>query len=35
VLVRTGKYREDAVARSAVVPDLVVDDVTGLIDLQA
>lgn len=33
VLVKTGKYREDAVARSAVTPDAVIDSVADLLEL--
>jgi len=33
ILVKTGKYREDLVAESEVVPDLVIDSVAGLMRL--
>lgn len=33
VLVRTGKYREDLIARSGVVPDLVIDSIADLLEL--
>lgn len=33
IQVRTGKYRDDLIARSGVVPDLVIDSVADLLDL--
>lgn len=33
VLVKTGKYRKDAIRRSRVIPDAVIDSVASLVDL--
>jgi ribonucleotide monophosphatase NagD (HAD superfamily) len=32
ILVKTGKYREDVVARSGVTPDLVLESLAQLVD---